>query len=101
MESFPNLEKKTVLEMLKANGFDHPETKELVMKWIEQREREVEIENTSRAAIVFNIERTDLYIAMGDREGAIQNLEDALGQADSEDEKELQEEIIAKIKEIK
>ena len=30
--NFDKIEKETVLEMLRTNGFDHPETKELVLK---------------------------------------------------------------------
>jgi FimV-like protein len=95
------IEKGKVLEMLRTNGLDHIETKELVMEWTEQKEAEVEKENTSRATIVFNIERSDLYIAMGDKEGATECLEDALAQADQENEKELQDQIIEKLKSLK
>lgn len=94
------IEKEKVLEMLRTNGFDHPETKELVMRWTEQREAEVEKENTSRAAIVFNIERSDLYIAMEDKQGAVECLEDALTQADQENDTELQNQILEKLKSL-
>ena len=30
------IEKQRILEMLKANGFEHPETKELVVRWTVQ-----------------------------------------------------------------
>jgi hypothetical protein len=93
-----NIEKGKVLEMLRTNGFDHPETRELVIKWTEQQEALVV---TSRDAIVLNIERTDLYLAAGDKDGAIECLEDALTQADQENEKELQDQIVEKIKQIK
>ena len=95
------IEKEKVLEMLRTNGLEHFETNELVTKWTLQKEAEVKKENTSRAAILLNIDRTDLYIAIGDNEGAIKNLEDALEQADQENEKELQDQIIEKIKALK
>ena len=93
--NFDKIEKETVLEMLRTNGFDHPETKELVLKQTEQREEEVEKdENPNRASIVFTIERTELYLATGDKDGAFQNLEDALDQADHEGDVELQNQIV-------
>lgn len=95
------IEREKVLEMLRTNGLEHPETKELVMKWTAQREAEVEKENTSCAAIVFNIDRSDLYIAAGDKDGAKECLESALDQADQENEKELQDQIIEKLRSLK
>ena len=95
------IKKEKVLEMLRTNGLDHPETKKLVMKWTKQREVEVEKENTSRATIVFNIERSDLYIAMWDKEGAIKCLKDVLTQAYQENEKGLQEQILEKLRGLK
>ena len=104
MEKFPypekKLEKKTVLEQLQANGLDHAETNEMVMKWTEQQEALVKKENTSKAAIVFNIERSDLYLAAGDKEGALECLEDARMQAHQENEEELYDQIMRKMDEI-
>jgi hypothetical protein len=57
----------------------------------------VTAENTSRAAIVFNIERADLYVAAGDFEGAVDCLEDASTQAVQEDEMGLLKQISDKI----
>ena len=66
MEISPNnIEKEKVLEMLKTNGFEHPETKELVIKWLEQREAEAEKENTVSANFNLSIDRIDLYVATG------------------------------------
>jgi len=91
------VEKAKVLEMLRTNGFDHPETRELVIKWTEQQEALVV---TSRDTIALNIERTDLYLATGDIKGAKECLEDALTQADQENERELQDQIVEKIKNL-
>ncbi len=101
--SFPEIgegkiEKPILLDIIKTYGLGYIRTKEVILKWTEQKEKEVV---TSRDAILLNIERTDLYLAGGDTEGAIENLEDALTQADQENEIELQDQIITKIKEIK
>ncbi|MDP3947360.1 MAG: hypothetical protein Q8Q41_01560 [bacterium] len=108
MKTFPNpensqekIEKEKVLEMLRANGFEHLETRDLVIKWTEQQEALVAKENTGRAAIVFNIERSDLYLAVGDKDGAIKCLEDARAQAHQENEGELYDQIMKKMDEIK
>ena len=102
-EEIPNkIEKEVVLEMLKMNGFGHPETRELVTEWTKQKETEVEKnENPNRASILFNIERTDLYFVIGDTRGAVECLEDALLQAEKENEVELQEQILEKLKGLK
>lgn len=94
------IEKGKVLEMLRVNGFEHPETRDMVMRWTEQQEASVENENTSRAGIVFNIERADLYLAVGDIDGALENLEDARTQALQENDAELYEQIMKKMGEI-
>jgi len=95
------IEKVKLIEALQVNGSEHPETKALMIKWIKQRETEVEKENTSRATIVFNIDRADLYIAANDMEGALEHLEDTLMQTRQEGEKELGDQIRRKIKELK
>lgn len=95
------MEKEDVLEILRSKGLGDPEAMEMVMKWTMEQEELVTKENTSRAAIVFNIERSDLYIAAGDMEGAIDCLEDALTQAFQEDEKELYDQVLEKINELK
>jgi len=86
--------------MLRENGFEHPETRDLVIKWTEQQEALVTKENTSRASIVFNIERADLYLAVGDKEGALECLEDARMQSYQENESELYKQIMKKMDEI-
>ncbi len=106
MEIPPNniekIEKEKVLEMLRLNGFEDPKTKEMVIGWTKQREAEVEkSENPNHESIVFNIERTDLYLAARDKDGAIENLNDALQQAEQENEVELQNQILEKLKDLK
>ena len=106
MEKFPTpennekIEKETVLEALRTKGPEDPETKEMVIKWTIQREAEVDKENTNRASIIFNIERTDLYLAAGDVEGALEHLEDVLLYASQVKERELYNETLKKINTI-
>ncbi|MFA6428783.1 MAG: hypothetical protein WCW02_04575 [Candidatus Buchananbacteria bacterium] len=92
--------KQAVLDSLKQSGPDNPETKALVLAWTMQQEALVTAENTSRAAIIFNIERTDLYLAVGDNAGAFDCLNEALLQAHQEGEPELYDQIMEKIKDL-
>ena len=96
--NFEKIEKEKVFEMLKTNGFDHLETRDLILRWTKQREEEVENENTKRANIIFNIEQSDLYIIANDKEIALDYLEEALTQAEQEREVDLQKEILEKMK---
>lgn len=66
-----------------------PETKEVLLLWTLAREAEVEAENTSRAAIVFNIRRAKLYEQAGFVSEALENYQDAQYQAEQEGEGEL------------
>ena len=107
MEDFPTLqnnqekiEKAKVLELLRVNGYEHPETKEAVTKWTEQQEAIVTKENTGHARIAFEIERADLYLATGDTDGALECLEDARVQAHYENEDELYDQIMKKMDEV-
>ena len=104
MENFPSfenkIEKAEVLEMLRLNGFEHPETRSAVIKWTEQQEVLVTNENTAKARIYFEIERADLYIAVKDIEGALDCLEDVRIQAHQENEVELYNEIMKKMDEV-
>ncbi len=104
MEQFPKpeagkekIEKAKVMELLRAKGLEDPEANAAVMQWTAQREEEVMQENTSRAAIVFNVERADLYIAAGDTEGALDCLWDARTQALQENDAEMAALINAKL----
>jgi len=83
--------------MLRANGLEHPETKNLMLKWTKQQEMLVVKENVSRAIIIFNIERSDLYLAIGDKDEALDCLEDARLQAHQENETELYSQIMKKM----
>lgn len=107
METFTNpensqekIEKGKVLELLRVNGYEHPETKEAVIRWTEQQEALVTKENTSHARITFEIERADLYIAAGDIDGALDCLEDARVQVHYENETELYDLIMKKMDEV-
>lgn len=94
------VEKEKILEMLRANGFEHPETKALVMRWTEEQEAAVTADNTSRAAIAFDIERADLYVAIGDIDGALELLDSAREAANCENDESLYDKIMKKMDEI-
>jgi len=108
MDKFPGpessadkkIEKETVLEILRTKGPEDPETKVLVERWTAQQEDIATKENTGRAAITLNIERADLYLAVGDIEGALDCLEDARMQAYQENEKELYDQIMKRMDEL-
>ena len=89
-----NIMKEKVLEMLKENGFEHDETKRLVMEWTIQQEKAVV---TIKDSIIFNISRADLYIAIGDIDGAEECLRDALLQTEQEGEIELRMSILERL----
>ena len=104
MEGLPNqerkIEKSEVIELLKTRGFEDPEVKEFVTQWTLQREALVNQESTATASITLNMDRADLYVAIGDIEGALEALEDARLQAHQENETELYNQIMAKMDEI-
>lgn len=99
-ENQEKIGKQRVLEMLQTSGFEHPETRDLVIKWTEQQEALVAKENTSRAAIIFEIERSDLYLAVGDKDGALECLGHARLLANQENEPELYDQIMKRMDEI-
>ena len=91
------IEKEKVLELLRTRGMEDSEAREAVMQWTLEREASV---ITSRDAIVFNIERADLYRAAGDIQGALECLEDARMQAHQEQEGGLFADIEKKMDEL-
>lgn len=84
--------KAQVWEALRTKGLEAPGVRELVEQWTIQQEQLV-AKGTSRDAIILNINRADLYIAVGDKTGALECLEDARRQAFQENESELIETI--------
>ena len=103
MEEIPNQERKIktaeVVKILQSKGLDNPEAKKLFMDWTMQREMETE-KGTPKDRIIFNMERADIYLAVGDKEGALNALEDALMQAVGESEKDLYNIILKKMAEL-
>ncbi len=83
MEMPKKIEKERVLKMLSTNGFEHPETKELVLKWTEQKEKEAMIEGTPKARLLFNIERIDLFKQV-DMNKAWETIKEVLAELDME-----------------
>lgn len=98
MEQIPHrIEKDTLLALLKERGIEDKEVESMVLEWTIQREQLV---TTPKEAILFNIERSELYIATGDIEGAIDVLNDALLQAHNENEVVLFSEIKKKLSDL-
>ncbi len=91
------INKDEVLIALQKEKVPSQETRDLVLKWTLQEEAKVNKENTSRATIIFNINRADLYVAVGDIDGALECLEGARLQAHQEGEKDLYNQIMKKM----
>jgi hypothetical protein len=104
MESEPNLErrieKSELTELIKGRGLTDPAVMELVQAWTTQQEEQVTGEDTPAATIRLNIERADLYLAAGDKQGALEVLDDARFQAHQENEDDLYRETEEKMSEI-
>jgi len=101
MEGLPSkIEKIEVIRLLKERGLDNPQTRELLMEWTIEQEIEVEIKNNPAAQINFTIDRTEMYLAIGDIEGALDTLDDARRQALQENETDLYNKIMNKMGEI-
>lgn len=98
MEQMPNkIEKEALLSLLEQRGVEDKEVLRMVVEWTIEREQRV---STPKEAILFNIERSELYIATGDIEGAIDVLNDALLQAHNEKEVVLFSEIKKKLSDL-
>ncbi|MEK7187330.1 MAG: hypothetical protein AAB691_00600 [Patescibacteria group bacterium] len=109
MEKPPNPERKVekgeVIAAIRERGLGDPQVRELVSEWTLQQEERIhgaglKGENVVQARIIFDIDRADLYVAAGDREGALAALEDARLQAHQENEMELYAEIMQKMDEL-
>ncbi|MEN9405405.1 MAG: hypothetical protein RLY47_364 [Candidatus Parcubacteria bacterium] len=76
-----------VLAELNKNGAEHPETLELVVAWTISREEAVDAgpqETRNQRSVLFNIDRAQLYVAIGDLDEAENCLYDAKDQAQQE-----------------
>ena len=87
---FAEITKVQVWEELRARGLEAPGNRGLVEKWTIQQEEKV-VRGTSRDAIILNVNRGDLYVAAGDRPGALGCLEDARRQDFQENDDDLGE----------
>ena len=104
MEGIPNeeriIDKSEVVNEIKTKGIEGLGVKELVERWTIEQEKNVEQVGTAEASINFNIDRADLYLATGDKEGALEALEDARLQAYQEGNIELYNKIMTRMDEI-
>ncbi len=95
------ISKQEVLAMLQANGPDHAETQKAMIRWTEQQEKWVDSqEDRNRARILSEIERSDLYVAAGDIEGALECLRLADWDANNQNLQDVRELILNKVAEI-
>ena len=70
-------EEQSIIESLRENGIHDPQTKQLLLSWNKEKERNVEIANTSYKAIALDIEKANLYWSAGFLEGALESLDAA------------------------
>ncbi|MBX4200355.1 hypothetical protein KW790_02770 [Candidatus Parcubacteria bacterium] len=98
--SFENPEtsnREILIEALKTKGLEDPETREMLIKWTEDKENEVEREGTRDAQINFELERAQLYLDAGYTDDAMQTLKDAMDIATNENRDDLVELVQQKI----
>ena len=98
------IEKDFVVEMLKKNGLEDLETKKLFNDYLDQQQELRDSNEDIDASQIFNIrhsmDMTDFYIAIGDNEGALENIDEALDQAEHYKLEDLVLEIKNKRKEL-
>lgn len=98
------IEKDFVVEMLKKNGLEDIATKKLFNDYLDQQQELRDSNEDIDASQIFNIrhsmDMTDFYIAIGDNEGALENIDEALDQAEHYKLDDLVLEIKNKIKEL-
>ncbi len=104
MEGIPNqeriIDKSEVMDEIKTKGIEGPGVRELIEQWTIQQEKIAEEFGTSESSINLNIDRADLYLATGDKEGALEALEDARLHAHQEGNLELYNKIMIRMDEI-
>ena len=67
-----------LMDMLGSRGLEDSETIILLEQWTIQQEKRADEDPTGKARIDLNSRRAHLYLAMGDKDGAIDCLRDAL-----------------------
>jgi hypothetical protein len=90
------IQAKQVVESLKAD----PENKELLLRWLDRRQQEVEAANTSEAGLQLNIEVAQIYRDAGLKEYAAQAFRDAAMQAYQEHKDDIYEELTAEAEKL-
>lgn len=100
-EGFDKKQKEEVLAMLRSNGMDDPATQKAMMQWVDSLDTWVaQQEDRDKARILTEIERSDLYVAVGDIEGARENLRIADWHANNLNLQDVRERILDKVAEI-
>ena len=108
MENFSNQESagspievpRNLIRLIQEKGMSDPEVVADIEEWTKNQEKIVESLPRPEPEIRFTIARAELYLVGGDREGAVDCLEDALRQADQEGRPDLYQEILNKLKEV-
>lgn len=75
MEKFPSqeslpIERSAVSNLLKERGFENPEAKDLLNKWLDENQKKVE--ESSITNLEFNIAWAELYRDAGVKEAALE-----------------------------
>lgn len=89
--TFKNQEspEQKLIQSLKDNGIENPETKELLLAWTQEQEQRAEKSNDPEASIKLNLQRARLYFNAGYIDEAYENFEAARTQAHQENKDKL------------
>lgn len=105
MEGMPNqdhnkkIEKQDLVNTLLSKGFEDPEAQTMLGAWITEKQREVNLKNTVRANIEFELERAELYYTTG-YEYAYEAFEETRLYAHSQNDAEMYKKICDRMDEI-
>jgi hypothetical protein len=80
-EGVPNsesIDRQILIEALKSNGIEDPETRELLQKWLAQKETEAMETGSRKSQIEFEIQQAEIWIESGYADYAADLLEETL-----------------------
>jgi hypothetical protein len=93
-ERLPSVEfseqEQLLINKLRESGPADPETRELLLQWTEEGEKEASANPSKRGHIEFNLRRAKLYMAASFKDEAWENLEAVRYEAFESDEEDLQ-----------
>ena len=79
-----HLQKNQIVELLKTGGTENTEAMERMNKWLDAEEARVSADHTERARVILETARANFYLAVKDKEGALECLNDACTVAEQE-----------------